>query len=89
MAVPPALRLARLRERERERYGAEAIAPGGALHDKHEAFIGWAASYEDGEPVNRSRRMHEQWLATLPCPVLRLEEPRAVDDHVAAVLARL
>ena len=88
-AVSPEIRIARLRARERERYGAEAIAPGGRLHAKFEAFIAWAASYEDGPAVERSRRMHEDWLATLPCPVLRLEDTDAVEVRLARVLKEL
>jgi len=89
MALPREVRLARLRERERARYGAEAIAAGGALHAQHEAFMAWAASYDDGDTDIRSRALHEHWLATLPCPVLRLEEPRTVHENLIAVLARL
>ena len=87
--VPPDVRLARLRVRERERYGDAAIAPGGPLREKHEAFLAWAASYEHGSPVERSRAMHEAWLAKLPCPVVRLEDTDAVETRLAAVLARL
>ena len=72
LSAPPEVRLGRLRARERERYGSK-VEPGGPLHGKYEAFIAWAASYEDGSPVERSRRMHAAWLAELACPVLRLE----------------
>ena len=88
-AVAPDVRLARLRAREHERYGQAAIAPGGPLRAKHEMFMAWAASYEAGSPVERSRAMHEAWLATLPCPVLRLENTDDVATRLAAVLARL
>jgi adenylate kinase family enzyme len=88
-AVPSDVRIARLRERERERYGADAIGPGGPLRAKYEAFIAWAASYEDGPAVERSRRMHEVWLATLPCPVLRLEDTDDVDTRLKRVLSQL
>jgi adenylate kinase family enzyme len=88
-AVPSDVRLARLRARERERYGEEAIAPGGRLRAKYEAFIAWAASYEDGPAVERSRRMHEGWLATLPCPLLRLEDVDDVETRMKRVLAHL
>jgi hypothetical protein len=86
-AVPDAVRLARLRDRERERYGADAIAPGGPLRAKHEAFMAWAASYEDGPEDARSRRMHETWLAALRCPVLRLEDTDDVDTRLKRILA--
>ena len=88
-AVPSEVRLARLRARERERYGEDAIAPGGRLRAKYEAFIAWAASYEDGPAVERSRRMHDAWLASLPGPVLRLEDTDDVDTRLKRVLTQL
>jgi adenylate kinase family enzyme len=85
-AVPTDVRVARLQERERERYGADAIAPGGPLRAKYEAFIAWAASYDDGPAVERSRRMHEKWLSALPCRVLRLEDADDVDTRLKHVI---
>jgi thymidylate kinase len=85
LSVPSDVRLARLTARERERYGEEAIAPGGRLRAKYEAFIAWAASYEEGSPVERSRRMHEEWLAKLPCPMLRLEDTDDVETRMKTI----
>lgn len=80
--VPPAVRIARLRARERARYGA-AIEPGAPLHDRSEAFIAWAAGYDEGLDVpERCRRLHEAWLAALPCPVLRLEDTASVSERL-------
>jgi adenylate kinase family enzyme len=87
--LAPDVRLARLVERERARYGDAAVVPGGPLRAKSEAFLAWAARYDAGGTEERSRAMHEQWLATLPCPVLRLETPASVDAHVARVMQRL
>jgi adenylate kinase family enzyme len=87
LAVPDAVRLARLHARELERYGAAAIAPGGAMRERYEAFMAWAASYETGPAIERSRSMHETWLAALPCPVLRLEDTDDVEIRLARVLA--
>jgi hypothetical protein len=39
--------------------------------------------------VERSRAMHEAWLAALPCPVLRLEDTDDVETRLKAVLASL
>ena len=86
-AVPTEVRLARLRARERERYGDGAIAPGGQLRAKYEAFIAWASSYDDGPVVERSRAMHEAWLATLPCRVVRLEDADDVETRLKRLLA--
>jgi adenylate kinase family enzyme len=81
--VPTEIRLARLKARERRRYGPEALAPGGTMHEGHVAFMNWAAAYDEGGEDMRSRRRHEQWLAALPCPCLRLEGPLAVEEQMA------
>jgi hypothetical protein len=46
----------------------------------------WAAAYDTGD-VSRTRAIHEQWLATLPCPVLRLTTAAPVAEHLDQVLA--
>jgi hypothetical protein len=82
------VRLARLATREVERYGRDAIAPGGALHQAHTEFLDWAAGYDTGGVDMRSRARHEGWLAALPCPVLRLEGTPSLDEALAALEAR-
>jgi hypothetical protein len=79
--VPTEIRLARLKQREHHRHGAAALAPGGAMHDTHVAFLNWAAAYDEGREDMRSRRRHEQWRAALPCPCLRLEGPLVVEEQ--------
>ena len=89
LAVPTPVRLARLRMREIERYGERAIAPGGTLHGAHLEFLEWAGRYDAGGLEVRSRALHEAWLATLPCAVVRLEGDRIVAEQVAALEASL
>jgi adenylate kinase family enzyme len=84
--IPTEIRLARLRERERRRFGAEALAPGGRMHEDHATFMAWAAAYDTGDASMRSRARHEQWLRTIPCPVVRLEGAGTVEGHVDAVM---
>ena len=86
--LPPDVRMARLAGREVVRYGADAIAPGGAHHAQYETFMAWAAAYDTGN-VSRTLALHEQWLATLPCPILRLTPAAPIADHLDLVLARL
>jgi adenylate kinase family enzyme len=74
--APTEVRLARLVARERARYGRAAIAPGGAMHAEHHAFLDWAASYDTRTDDGRGRARHRQWLAALPCPVVRLDGNR-------------
>jgi len=83
------VRLERLREREIERFGAEALAPSGYFHKNHEEFIRWAAEYESGTLPGRSRPRHEKWLATLPCSVLKLNSENAVEELKRSVLSYL
>jgi adenylate kinase family enzyme len=87
LAVPTDLRIERLRERELARYGGEAIAPGGRLHLAHVAFLEWAARYDRADATERSRTLHEGWLAAMPVPVVRLEGDRPVSAQLDALEA--
>lgn len=89
LSVPMEIRLARLRERERRHFGEEAVAPGGWRHPETEEFVEWASHYDDGTREGRRRARHEAWLATLPCPVLRLDGTVPVDESVAQICAAL
>lgn len=84
LEAPTALRLERLRQRERARFG-ESLRPGGTMHEIHRDFMAWAAHYEDGTQAGRSRPRHERWLAAIGIPVLRLDSTQPVDTLVAAV----
>ena len=87
--LAPEIRLARLRERELQRYG-DAGAPGGPRHAKLEAFLAWAAGYDEGLDVpERCLRLHEQWLAALPCPVLRITDAGEAGAHAETVVRAL
>ncbi|WP_257165915.1 hypothetical protein [Bradyrhizobium sp. SRS-191] len=86
ITIEKELRLQRIRCREAARYGAAAVAPGGARHRDTEAFVAWAAAYDEGDSVSRTRAKHEAWLATLPCPVLRLDGGRPIEELTARVV---
>ena len=89
LAVPTPVRLARLRVRESERYGQHAIAPGGELHGAHMEFLDWAGRYDTGGLEMRSRALHEAWLATVSCPVIRLEGDRSAGEQLERIEASL
>jgi adenylate kinase family enzyme len=89
LTLPDAVRIERLRARETARFGAAAVAPGGAWHKELEGFLDWASHYEDGTREGRSRGRHEAWLATLACPVLRLESRVPVAALAAKALELL
>lgn len=84
--VPHEVRMARLRARERERYGAE-IEPGGTMHAQHLEFLAWAEAYETPGFPGRSLERHRAWLATLPCRVIEISGTPSLEESVARVLA--
>lgn len=87
--VPTDIRLARLRAREIEKFGTEALAPGGRMHENHKAFMAWAAAYDAGGMDMRSRVRHEAWLADLPCPVVRYEGEKTRIEVLQDLAGRL
>jgi adenylate kinase family enzyme len=89
LAVPAMVRLARLRVRESERYGEHAIAPGGELHGHQLEFLEWAGRYDTGGLEMRSLTLHEAWLATLPCAVVRLDGTLSIAEELARIEASL
>jgi len=89
LAVPSDERLRRLLARERQRFGASALAPRGWRHDEHRAFMEWAAKYDTAGPELRSLAMHEAWLTRLSCPVLRIEGLHSVAERTTLAEAFL
>ncbi len=89
LAVPTAVRLARLRMREIERYGQAVLEPGGELHAAHLELLQWAGRYDTGGLEMRSLAMHERWLSTLPCAVVRLDSNLSVAEELAQIEASL
>jgi adenylate kinase family enzyme len=80
------LRMSRIVERERTRYG-DAIAEGGAMRKHHLEFIDWASKYDTADESMRSLRLHETWMTTLPCRCLRLEGDLSTEERLARVVA--
>ena len=83
--IPQELRLTRLREREVERFGEEALAPGGWFYENHTAFIEWAAQYDSAGTEMRSRALHEEWMKQLTCRLVRFEQPLSVEIMSAQI----
>ncbi|WP_162820706.1 adenylate kinase [Microvirga calopogonii] len=83
--VPAGIRLARLRARERERFGPE-IEPGGSMHERHQAFLRWAAGYVTGIS-GRTLETDASWLAQLDCPVMPITGECSTCDQVDHILS--
>jgi adenylate kinase family enzyme len=87
--LPPALRLARLQQREHQRYGG-AIGADPAHAGQSRAFLAWAAGYDDNSSGgHRTLANHASWLGRFACPVLELRGDFTVAGRVARVQATL
>jgi adenylate kinase family enzyme len=88
LSIPSEVRMARLRRREHERFG-ERILPGGDMYESSQAFLVWAASYDEGGLDIRSRRRHAEWLGTLPCPILCFEGEYSIEEQLAVLMVEI
>ena len=71
--VPPEIRITRLKRREIDKFGIEALSPEGKMYENHQAFIEWAMQYDDGGLDIRSKALHESWLRGIDCDIFRFE----------------
>lgn len=85
LTVDPAVRLPRVEDRQRRRYGSAAISPGGELHGDHVDFLAWCAGYDDPAFEGRSLARHLEWLDTIEQPSRRLDGTTPVEELVAQV----
>ena len=83
--VPQEVRMARLHLREQARFG-KRILPGGDMYESSQAFLARAASYDEGGLDMRSKQRHDQWLNTLPCPILCFEGEYTIEEHLAVLM---
>ena len=60
LVTPTEQRIARLKEREFQRFG-NRICEGGDMYEEHLKFINWAREYDDGDETMRSKAMHDKW----------------------------
>lgn len=87
--VPVDIRLNRLRDREARHFGPDAVSAGGWRHRETEEFIEWASHYDDGSREGRTLIRHLAWLATLICPVLRIDGTRPIPDLICDIIRAL
>lgn len=86
--LPSDIRIQRLHERERMRYGHE-IGFGVKMHENYIKFINWASMYDSEDESIRSKWLHELWLKDIKCDVLRLEGKFNLERKVKQVITRI
>jgi hypothetical protein len=78
------IRIERLEKREAERFG-ERIREGGDMYENHIDFIEWAKGY-DSSTAGRCRKVHEEWLKQLKCPLLRVNGTKPVGELLNQII---
>ena len=73
ITVPKELRMKRLRDRSFRQFG-DSILPGGDRYEQEEEFFRFAES--------RAENTVESWLRTLPCPVLKIDGTKPIEENV-------
>lgn len=86
--IPKDTRIKRIIERERQRYGSD-IERGGNRYENSVQFIEWASKYDEAGLEMRSKSLHEYWMSTLTCPILRIEGDLTVEERVEVVLKKV
>jgi hypothetical protein len=59
------------------------------MYEVSQAFLAWAASYDEGGLDIRSRQRHEEWLGMLPCPIICFEGEYTIDEQLAVLMAEI
>ena len=82
--IDPDVRIARLQQREKERFGTR-IEMGGDMYQQHLEFIEWAKAYDTGGMNMRSKMKHDEWQKLLRCDILHLNGADTVEDNLEKV----
>ncbi len=87
--LPPGIRMARLKERELQRYG-EIIFTDPLRKQLYEAFMNWAADYDHATGIsNRTIVAHERWLNQQTAPILDLRGDMPLEQRVQYILEKI
>lgn len=83
--VPTPMRVQRLVERQRSQFG-DRIDPGGDLHDEHEAFIEWAAAYEERTGISRCLVTDREFVRAHCDKYLSIDEVADMETIVETIM---
>lgn len=86
LTAPANVRIARVRQREYERFGSRILA-GGDMYDAHQHFLADVAAYDIGGG-SMSLVLHQQWAECLKCPVLRLDGSKDLKINLNTIITK-
>jgi uridine kinase len=93
ISTPAEICAERVRIREHTRWG-ERVLPGGDMHKAtrfhgdYDDYIANAQKYETADVSRFGRKLHEQWIAELSCPVLRVDGTNDFTKNADLVIAQ-
>ncbi|MGH1388190.1 AAA family ATPase [Kordia sp.] len=79
------IRMQRLQQREIERYG-DTLQTDSIIQERSQAFLAWAARYDDPTFTGRSIKIHRDWLASLSCEIVEINSEDSVGNNAIKVL---
>jgi len=82
--IEPEIRILRLVQREKERFGLR-IEAGGDMHQQYLKFIEWAKSYDTGGMNIRSKAKHDEWQKLLKCKLIHLDGADTVESNFGKI----
>jgi adenylate kinase family enzyme len=82
--VEQGIRIKRLLEREKNRYG-KRIELGNDMYEVHKEFIEWNKNYENGGMDMRSRKSELTWLEDIQCKIIKIEESILPNEELEIV----
>ena len=86
ISTPAEVCAKRVRIREHARWGYRVL-PGGDMykttrfHGDVSDYIANARRYEEADASKFGRKLHEQWIAELPCPVIRVDGLKSISEN--------
>lgn len=84
ITIAPSVRITRLIQREKKRFGTR-IEPSGDMYRQHLEFIEWAKSYDTGGIHMRSKAKHDEWQKLLLCKCLQLDGGNTIEHNFEIV----
>ncbi|WP_027077824.1 AAA family ATPase [Maribacter antarcticus] len=81
-------RIKRLENRETERYGEKLLTDKKTQNDS-KAFLEWANQYENPDFNGRSLKVHNAWIESLKCNVLRIDGEVGLKEKTEKALSEI
>ena len=93
ISTPAEICAERVRAREYARWG-ERVLPGGDMykitrfHGDANDYISNAQRYETAEVSKFGRKLHEQWMAEMLCPVMRVDGTKSISENADCIIKK-